>query len=370
MSEEFLRPTYTEIDLGAIRENYRQIKSISDRFVMPVVKANAYGHGDIEVAKLLSEEGAELLGVATIEEGIKLRKNSIELPILVLGSIYPLENYDIVLKYSLTPIVASRISGLSLQKSAEKTGKEALYHLKVDTGMGRIGVNPDSAVKLYEELEKMPNIKCEGIFTHLARADENPGFTDEQISKFESVINRISSPPKYIHAANTAGIVKFENSLFTLVRPGLAVYGLVPFSVDNDDILLKPAMSWHSRIVFLKEVEKGTPISYGSTWHAPVKSQIATASVGYADGYRRILSNNSQVLIRGKRCPVIGRVCMDMIMIDVTELDDVQLGDEVVLIGQSGEEKITIEEMADWAGTINYEIVTGITSRVPRKYKT
>lgn len=367
--DKILRPTYARINLSAVRKNFKKISELFNVPIMPVVKANAYGHGAVKVAKVLQEEGAPILGVATIEEGIQLRENSVRIPILIMGSIYPLDNFEAVIKYELTPIIASKISAQVLEETAGKLNKKTRFHLKVDSGMGRIGVSPETAVCLWNKLQESEYLIGEGIFTHLARADENLRYTKEQLDRFRRVLDKIKSPPPYVHAANTAGIMNFPDSYFTLVRPGLAIFGLYPGNVERKKYKFEPVMSWYSKIVFLKEIDKGNPISYGGTWAAPRKSKIATLCVGYADGYQRILSNRSEVIIKGKRCPVVGRVCMDMIMIDVTDVEGVSLGDEALLLGKnSGEEVVSAEEIANWAETINYEITTNISYRVPRVY--
>ncbi len=363
-----LRPTFLEIDLQALTNNVQLVKKVTKNKIMPVIKADAYGHGAIEVGKLLEREGADILGVATIEEGIELRKNSIDIPVLILGSIYPFENYRKVLEYNLTPVVASVNSATYLEKIARKKNKEAFFHLKVDTGMGRIGVSPRTAVELWNKLLRVPRLIPRGIFTHLARADEDPGFTRDQINKFRYVLENIDELPPFIHAANTAGIMNFKETFFNLVRPGLFIYGLYPSRATQTAYNLNQVMRWSSSIIYLKEVPKNTPISYGGTWRAPKKSKIATLCVGYADGYPRLLSNKAEVIICGKRAPVVGRVCMDMIMVDVTGIKGVEIGDRAVLLGKSGTKNITAEELAEQAQTINYEITTGISSRVPRVY--
>ncbi len=359
-----LRPTLAKIDLNALRENFRKIRELTKTFIMPVVKANAYGHGSIEVSKVLEEEGADIFGVATIEEGIELRENSINTPILILGSIFPMDNFETVIEYNLTPIIASRFSAEILEETAKKKNRKVPFHLKVDTGMGRIGVNHSTAVGLWNELNDSEYLEGEGIFTHFSRADEDYSYTYEQISRFKGVLDTIRNVPRYVHVANTAGMMNFSDSYFNLVRPGLAIYGLYPEGIDRKKIGFKQVLSWQSCVVFLKAVKKGTPISYGGRWVAPGNSKIATVCVGYADGYARALSNKSEVIIRDKKCPVVGRVCMDMIMVDVTDIGGVATGDEVILLGKN----LRAEDLAKWANTINYEITTGISYRVPRVY--
>ncbi|MBN2407314.1 MAG: alanine racemase [Elusimicrobia bacterium] len=366
---QILRPTYAEINLGALRNNFSKIRNMTGAAVMPVVKADAYGHGAVRVADVLEKSGADMLGVATVEEGIDLRENSIKIPILVLGSIYPFGNFEKVIEYGLVPIIASRMAGKMLSEAAERAGKKVAFHLKVDTGMGRIGVAPETAAQLGRELENSPFLQMDGIFTHLACADENAAYTSEQLRKFKWVLDKLPAPPPYIHAANTAGLVKSSDCHFTLVRPGLAVYGLYPGERKPADFGFEPVLSWKSKVVFIKEIEKGSSVSYGCTWRAPARSRIATVCVGYADGYSRMLSNRARVLIRGGSFPVVGRVCMDMIMVDVTENRDITVGDDVTLIGKDGGAGITAEKLAEWASTINYEIVTGISRRVPRVFR-
>ncbi|MGM0441044.1 MAG: alanine racemase [Elusimicrobiota bacterium] len=363
-----LRPTFAEVDLQAVKNNFQMVKDITGTKIMPVIKADAYGHGAVKVGKVLEQAGADILGVATIEEGIELRENSIEMPILILGSIYPFKNYREVFKYNLTPIVASEKSAENLAKVAREKNKEIGFHLKVDTGMGRIGVSPPAAVNLWDKLLENSRLIPQGIFTHLAKADEDPGFTKKQIRKFRHILNELDELPPFVHAANTAGIMNFDESLFNLVRPGLFIYGLYPDNVSRKKYSLDPVMRWNSSIIYLKEVSKGTPVSYGGTWVAPRKSKVATLCVGYADGYPRLLSNKSEVIIAGKRAPVIGRVCMDMIMVDVTGIEGVEIGDRAILLGKAEEDSITAEELAAQAQTINYEITTGISDRVPREY--
>lgn len=366
MPQKIFRPTYAKIDLNALRKNFTIIKSLTNASVMPVIKANAYGHGAVKAAQILDDAGTDIFGVATIEEGIELRENSIDTPILILGSIFPMENFEAVIEYNLTPIIASRFSAKILEETAKRKSKSVPFHLKVDSGMGRVGVGLDTAVTLWNELEKSEFLECEGIFTHFSKADEDYKFTVNQINDFNKVLNGITSYPKYVHAANTAGIINFSDSHFNLVRPGLAIYGLYPEGINKDNYNIEPVLSLHSKIVFLKDIKKGKPVSYGASWVAPRNSKIATICVGYADGYPRALSNKAQVIIKNKKCPVVGRVCMDMIMVDVTDIDGVSTGDEVILMGKSENQSISAEELGQWADTINYEITTGISYRVPR----
>ncbi|MEE9316566.1 MAG: alanine racemase [bacterium] len=369
----FLRPTWAEIDLGAFRHNFREIKRKLRKSVslLPVVKADGYGHGMEEIARASLSCGAKLLGVANIEEGIFLRKRRITAPILILGSVYPLSNFTYILRYNLSPIICSLQASQELSKIAKRRKKKVKVHIKVDTGMGRIGISAENAANLVKKVIQLPGIIVEGIFTHLAAADSDYQFTMEQIGKFQSVIDELKRDNiniKYRHAANSTAILRYSDAHFNLARPGISLYGLVPFEGAEREIDLKPVMQLKTKIVFIKRVKKGTSISYGRTWKANRDSIIGTLPIGYADGYNRLLSNRAEMLICGKRVPLVGRVCMDMCMVDVTSLPNVKVGEEVVLIGSQGKEKITANEIAKLIGTITYEVVCGISKRVPRIY--
>ncbi len=368
MDKKILRPTVAQINIGAVRSNYRTIRELTKEKILAVVKADAYGHGAVEIAGVLSEEGTDILGVATIEEGIQLREAGINTPVLVLGSVYPFENYRFIMEYNLTPIVASFQSASALEDAARAAGRQQGAHMKVDTGMGRIGVSDSTAVKLWKKLDDSTHIIPEGVFTHFPRADEDYSYTMRQLKIFNLLVSRLNPAPPLIHASNTAGMLNPALPALNMVRPGLALYGLYPDNVSKVSVGLEPVLAFKSAVIFLKRVEKSTPISYGGTWRAPRDSVVATVCAGYADGYRRGLSNKADIIIRGKRCPVIGRVCMDMIMVDVTALSEVNIGDEAVLLGRSGKEEISAEEIARICGTINYEITIGISSRVPRVF--
>ncbi len=369
----FLRPTWAEIDLAAFRNNFKEIKRklTKGASLLPVVKADGYGHGMEEIARASLSCGAKLLGVVSIEEGILLRERGIRAPILILGSVYPLSNFTHILKYNLTPAICSREASRELSKIARRKKKRVKVHIKIDTGMGRIGVSAENAVDLVKKVIRLPGIIVEGIFTHLAAADSDYEFTMEQIGKFQSVIDELKRDNiniKYKHAANSTAVLRYSNAHFNLARPGISLYGLLPFAGAEKEIDLKPVMQLKTKIVFVKKVRKGTSISYGRTWKAERDSVIGTLPIGYADGYNRLLSNRGEVLIQGKRIPVVGRVCMDMCMVDVTSLPNVKVGEEVVLIGSQGKERITADEIAELIGTIGYEVVCGISRRVPRIY--
>lgn len=359
-----LRPTWAEIDLGCVRANLKKLRAgLPPKCqLLFVVKANAYGHGAAELSLLSQKEKlCDRLGVSSLEEGIALRKAGVKLPILVLGSIYPFSAFAEALKYKLTVTIASGEAAHQLNSAAAKAGVTAACHLKVDTGMGRIGMRRPSAVKTACKIGKLENIFLEGIYTHLSAADSDPGYTKLQLKHFNDTLHDCSVlglKTGLRHAANSYACAHWPQSIFDMVRPGLACYGLL----DG----FAPALSLKSRIVFLKDVRAGATISYGRTFRARRQLRLATLPIGYADGYSRRLSNKAEVLVRGKRCSVAGTVCMDMLVLDVTGVPGASVGDEAVLIGAQGRETITAQEVARWSGTIPYEVVTGLSARVPR----
>ena len=364
------RPTWAEIDLDAIKQNYRTIKKViaPGVKVMAVVKANAYGHGSIQVSEMLQREGISYLGVATLDEAIKLRRSNIRAPILILGSIFPHEAKT-VQKFDITLTLCNRELLNELNRNKLKTK----VHIKVDTGMGRIGVWHENALNFIKKVWNSKFIKIEGIYTHFSIAGRDKFFTQYQINSFENLMKRLKEhnidiPLK--HAANSIAVVDWKASHLNLIRPGIIIYGIYPKRNFPKLIKLKPAFSLKTKIAFLKNTPTGRSISYGRTYITQKPTKIATLPIGYADGYGRILSNKAQVLIKGKSAPVVGKVTMDQSMIDVGHIKNVRLGDEVVLIGRQKNEEIRIEKLARLAGTIPYEIITGITSRVPRIYST
>jgi len=366
------RPTWVEISTEAFQFNVRQIKKFIGPNVslMAVLKADAYGHGAEKLAPFAIQNGAAIIGVSSLEEGIALREAGIGAPILNLGGIYPLENFSVAIAYNLIPAVASFEAARTFHGIAVTQNKEAAFHLKVDTGMGRLGVSVAEAKRILAWVKETAGARVLGIFSHFSSADTNPVFSRLQMKRFgelKKIAEGNSLPTVTFHLANTAGMIRYKNSHLDMVRPGLAIYGdsLVPVP---DALSLLPVLSWFSRIIFLKKVPKGTPISYGRTFVTKKESRIATLPVGYADGVPRSLSNRGQVLVSGKRCPIIGRVTMDQIMVDVTGLP-VRVGEPAVLVGAQQKEKITIGEMAKKAGTISYEIFCGISKRVPRVYR-
>jgi alanine racemase len=367
----FLRPTWAEIHLNSFRKNLRAFASrlSSGARLLVVLKANAYGHGAAELAKVAAETtGIPLagFGVSSVEEGIALRAAGFRQPVLILGSLFPFESFETALKYNLTPTIASRSAANELARIAQKLKLRAGVHLKVDTGMGRIGTTPETAFAAMQEIAAHSSLMLEGVYTHFAQGDSKED-VHRQLDKFKSVEEAVRQlvPKALIHTANSAAALLFPETHFDLTRPGLALYGLSP-APQAEMADFSPVLAWKTRVVFLKKVQPGTAVSYGGTFRTQRTSWLATLPVGYADGYRRSLSNKGQVLIRGKRCPVAGRVTMDQIVVDVTDLPKAEVGDEAVLIGTQDGEKITAEEMAGWADTISYEIVCGISARVPR----
>jgi len=367
-------PTFAEIDLNAFSHNLKQVrlKVGKDRKIISIIKADAYGHGAVEIAKRASVSGADMFGVSTVGEGIELREAKIESPILLLGGCSK-GDAEWIVSYNLKSIIYSFDAVLSLSKEAERQGKIADVHIKVDTGMGRIGIQSDEVMGLVKKVSSLKNIKIEGILTHFATAYEvDREFTGRQIKTFKAVIDELKKSGfsfSFMHASNSAAIVNYPESYFNTVRPGIILYGSTPFDFPVEDFLIKPVMSWKTSIVHLHNTPEKTGISYGRRFVTKRDSIIATIPVGYADGYSRSLSNKVQVLVGGRRVNQIGTICMDMCMIDVTDLPDVKVGDDVVLLGRQGGEEIRVEELASIAGTIPYEIFCSIGRRVRRVYK-
>ena len=364
-----------KVDLDAIRHNYNAIRQKLPAKVkmMGVIKADAYGHGALPVARELVEQGIDMFGVATIEEGISLRKNGVQTPILILG-FTGREDYPALLTFDLAQTVYEPNMAAEINEAAARFGRKAKVHIKADTGMGRLGfaVNQDSVEEI-KRIAALPFLEIEGLFTHFAKADEaDESYTKEQLRQFAFFLDSLKAAgvcPREIHAANSAGILNYADSYFTMVRAGIILYGSYPSEfTEKTQIVLKPALSICSRLIFVKEVPAGRSISYGGIYQTDKPTKIGTVSIGYADGYQRLLSNRGRVLIRGQYAKVIGRVCMDQIMVDLSAVPEATAGDEVVLFGRQGERVITIEEVAELCQTINYEIMCLIGKRVPREY--
>ncbi len=363
---------YAKIELNNIGKNVSGVRNkISDgTMIMAVIKADAYGHGAVEVSSYL-EDKVDWFGVATVDEAVELRMHGTKKPILILGATMP-EDYHDVVKYDITPAVFDFERAKCLSCEAVKQNKTANIHIKIDTGMSRIGfaVNESSADTVLE-ISRLPNIMIEGIFSHFAKADEadktSALMQKECFDSFLDMLKERSIVPKIKHLYNSAGIMELTEN-YDMVRMGIMLYGYYPSDEMDRSYKLYPAMELISQISYIKKIKKGTGVSYGYTFVAENDMKIATVPVGYADGYPRCLSGNSEVLIKGVRCRIIGRICMDQFMVDVSGVDNVQLGDEVVLVGRSGAECITVEELADKAYSFNYEFICGISRRVPRVY--
>ena len=360
--QKLLGLTWTEVNLDAIAQNVKNIKKLigKKKELMAVVKGNAYGHDILEISSVVLENGATRLAVARLEEAIFLRKAGITVPILVLGLTLKPQAESLV-SYDITPTVCEFEMIEKLSESAVQMNKMTKIHLKVDTGMGRIGIFPDDVLRFIKRIKALKKVEIEGIFTHFSVADEKDKFyTEEQFKKFIEILTILEKEGIKIpikHVGNSATLLDLPHMWLDMVRPGLAIYGLYPSKEVKKTINLIPAQQFKTKIVFIKELPRGESISYGRTYITKRRMRVASLPVGYADGYNRLLSNQGEVLVRGQRVPIIGRVCMDQCMIDVTNLTQVEIGDEVVLWGRQGEGMITVEEIAQKIRTINYEIV-------------
>ena len=367
------RPTLAEIDLAALRHNFREVRRVvgDDCAVLAVVKADAYGHGVTGVAPALAAAGANLFGVALVEEGIELRRLGLEQPILVLGSAFPGQEHDI-LEHQLTPVVYDLACARRLDACAGNAEKTIDYHLKMDTGMGRLGFRIELLEEVLAELKNLKNLNMAGLMSHLAVADEpQRPLTSAQYRDFAAVVARVEAhgfSPRYRHIANSAGIHSRALAGCNLVRPGICLYGGLTGGPYANSLTQQPVMHFISQVAQLKDIPPGGGVSYGHRFVAARQSRIAAIPVGYADGYNRLLTNRGDVLIDGHRAPIAGTVCMDWILADVTDLPDVQLGDRVTLLGRDGDEFISAEEWADKVDSITYEVFCAISKRVPRVY--
>lgn len=365
----YYRPTWAEVNLDNLAYNFKEIKKrVSSRVrIMACVKADAYGHGIIPVSKRLVSCGVNYLGVASIDEGITLRQAGIKVPVLILGLALK-KDIAPLFRYKLIPTVCTEELALALNKIASLKKKVIKIHIKVDTGMGRLGVLSKDALSFIRKIHKLKYLNIEGIFTHFPCADTDKDFTFFQLKQFNYLIEALKKEKIIIplcHTANSMAIISYKKSHFNMVRPGLALYGLYPRG--GLAIKLKPVLSLKTKIIYLKKVPKSYSVSYGRTYITRGQTQIATLPIGYGDGYSRNLSNQGPVLIKGRRFKISGRVCMDQIMVDVGNIP-AKIGDEAILIGSQGNNKITAEELAKLSGTISYEIVCGLGSRIPRVY--
>jgi alanine racemase len=372
--ERPLRPTRVEVDLTALRHNLAEVRRGSPRTaVLAMVKADAYGHGAVVCARALEAEGVEMFGVALVEEGVALRVAGIRTPILVLGGGYEHAAEEMV-EAELTPVLYRADIVAEFEAAARAANVTLPVHLEIETGMGRTGAMAEELPALLEALAAAPHLRVEGVLSHFANADlADQEMNRLQVDRFQTALGALHAAgvdPSWRHLSNSAGVLGLpgahDGDLCNMVRPGIMLYGESPAERLREAARLRPVLSWKTAITHLKRVPAGTPISYGGRWNATRESLIATLPVGYADGYRRELANAGEVLVRGVRAQVAGTVCMDMCMIDVTHVPGVALGDEVVLVGAQGSERVSVQELASRCSTIGYEILCGISARVPR----
>lgn len=365
---------YAEIDLGAIEKNFDALKNLCDKNVkaMAIVKADGYGHGAVEVARLLQSK-ADYFGVASVQEGIELRENGITKPVLVLAYTSPLQ-YDLLLEFDLMPTIFNLENAVSLNETAKKHGKKAKIHIAVDTGMNRIGFAPnDESVATIEKIDALPFIEIVGLFSHYAKADfKDKTGADRQTALFDEIIDKLESRNINIpikHICNSAGIIDLDKH-YDMVRMGIALYGMYPSDeIKKDKITLYPAMQVFSNVTHIKTVKKGEEVGYGGIYKAESDRVIATVSIGYADGFNRALTSKGFVLINGKKAPVAGKVCMDQIMVDVTDIKDVTVGSKVVIIGKSENEYISAELFGELGCSFSYEVICTFTKRVTKLFR-
>ena len=366
-----LANTYLKIDLDAIAYNYRAIQKKVGVPVMAIVKVNAYGHGAIQVSRHLQEQ-CDFFGVSSVAEGLELRRNGITKPILILGYT-PTGAYPILVKEKIRPTIFRYEDAVALSQEATAQGACIPFHFALDTGMSRIGFQATAeSAALCAKIAKLPNLIPEGLFSHFATADcADLSDALEQARRFDAfdgMLRKLGVNIPLRHLDNSAGIINFS-SHYEMVRAGIILYGLYPSDqVDSKKLKLRPGMSWHSYVSHIKLLEPGRKISYGGTYITQRPTLVATISAGYADGYRRSLSNRFYVLIRGKRAPILGKICMDQMMVDVTNIPDVQIGDDVVLVGSSGSETITPEQFSSESDSFNYEFICSISRRTPRLF--
>ena len=370
ISHYTLRPTRVAIDLAQLVTNYKRIQEHCNRPVMAVIKADAYGHGIVPVAHRLEEEGIAYFGVAYLEEALLLREEAIQTSILVMGGILG-DRVHLYIEHDITLTASSVEKLLAIESTAKQLNRVARVHLKIDTGMGRIGVQPQTAEHLFTVAKECRHIEIEGLFTHFANADtEDLSHALLQCQRFQQVIEcaeQMGLQIPLIHMANSGALAQLPESLKSMVRVGILLYGVYPSSEIPKTIPIKPMLRWTSKVVYFKVLPANTPIGYGSKWVTSKQTRIVTIPVGYGDGYHRRMTGRAEVLIRGKRYPVVGSICMDQIMVDIG-WDEVFNGEEVVLLGTQGSDCITVEELARWADTITYEILTSINLRVTRTY--
>jgi len=363
--------TVLQIDLDVLEHNITNLRQKAGTRLLAVAKSDAYGLGAVPITRFL-EGKCDFFGVATLSEALQLRAAGITTPILVLGRM-PIEGFPYAIREDIRPVIFSREDGLALSEEAQKQDKTAPFHFAVDTGMSRIGFQVcETDADLCAAIAALPGLFAEGLFSHFATADcedLSRSYAQQRLfAEFDAMLQRRGLRIPLRHLNNSAGIMNFP-SCYDMARTGITLYGMYPSDeVDTDLVSIAPVARWTTRVTFLKTLPAGREISYGGTFTTTRETVVATLPVGYADGYRRNLSGKSHVLIRGKKAPVLGRICMDQMMVDVTNIPGVSVGDEVTLMGRDGDELLSAEDLAGWSGTISYEIVTGISRRVPRSY--
>lgn len=364
------------VNLNAIKHNIAEVKKKLNpsTMLMAIIKADAYGHGAIPIAKAVGECGMiDAYGVAIIEEALELREAGIQKPILILGYT-PKEQYDLIVANDISQTVYQYDMAEALSDEAVRQGKTAKLHIKIDTGMGRIGfTDTEETISIIKRIATLPGIQIEGVFSHFAKADEmDREATLLQLKRYKNMIDRLEKEQITIpikHIANSAGIIEFPDAYFNMVRAGIVIYGIYPSDcVNQKEIKLIPAMELKTHVIYVKEVPAGCAISYGGTFITSKPTKIATIPVGYADGYSRNLSNHGKVIIHGQYAPIIGRICMDQFMVDVSNIENVNQGDVVTLLGRDGDSYISVEELSEWSHSFPYELVCTVGKRIPRVY--
>jgi len=367
---------WAEVDLNALRENVAWIRHrVGPRVkIMTVVKADAYGHGLKQIAALLMQSGTDVFGVANLAEAQAIRSVGRGWPILMLGATLP-DEVEAAVRDEVMPTISTSAEVRQFSTVAARLGKRVRIHIKVDTGMGRLGAEPDQVAMLIEQASRLPGIEICGLYTHYSSVEDDAAFSRSQRNQFRKLHQSLVKAGRtfeFLHANNSGGLLVERASIFNTVRPGLLVYGVAPPGKRSRSSSLKShlrsALAWKCRVGLVKEISKGTPLSYGRTFTAPRSMRVATLTAGYGDGYLRSGSNRAQVLICGQRCPILGRITMDQMIVDVSGLPETRAGDEAVLIGRQAQQTITSNELAQWCGTVPWEVLTNITYRVPRLY--
>lgn len=366
------RPTECIIDLKKLVYNFDNIKKHAKKKVLALVKADAYGHGLVECAKTLENAGVDFLGTASLEEGVILRKENVTCPILCVGAL-PLDSESMCVDFSIDQAISSLRELERIEKYCAEKNKNAFVHIKIETGMHRTGIHAgEDLSKLLEQIKKSEFVKIRGVFTHFAESDsDDRTYTVRQANEFKKAVEQLKNEgynDVIVHCANSGGILQYPEYTFDMVRAGIILYGYYPSNETLKTFDIKPILSFKTRIVAINKIKKGESISYGCTYTAERDMVVAVIPVGYGDGYKRIMSNKGHVLISGQKAPITGRICMDMTMVDITDIPDVNIGEEVMLIGKQGDMHITADNLAEWSETINYEIMLSITGRVPKIY--